>query len=94
MNENPRDLQQWLQRLEQLHPSEIDLGLERISRVAELAGLLDALPPIVTVGGTNGKGSVVEYLVLCLDAAGLKTGAYTSPPVSYTHLTLPTTPYV
>ena len=83
MNENPRDLQQWLQRLEQLHPSEIDLGLERISRVAELAGLLDALPPIVTVGGTNGKGSVVEYLVLCLDAAGLKTGAYTSPHLNH-----------
>lgn len=79
MNEVRRDLEQWLQRLEQLHPSEIDLGLERIRKVAAQAGLLTGFPPIVTVAGTNGKGSVVEYLMQCFEAAGLKTGAYTSP---------------
>jgi len=72
-------LDEWLRYLEELHPDEIDLGLDRVRVVAERAGLLDRLPPIVTVGGTNGKGSVVEYLMRCYDAAGLRTGAYTSP---------------
>lgn len=79
MTEGARSLDQWLHRLEQLHPSEIDLGLERIRKVAGKAGLLSGFPPIVTVAGTNGKGSVVEYLMQCFEAAGLKTGAYTSP---------------
>ncbi len=79
VSETPRGLEQWLQRLERLHPTEIDLGLERIAVVAEHADLLHGLPPIITVAGTNGKGSVVEYLVNCFEAAGLRTGAYTSP---------------
>lgn len=79
MSNSTRSLERWLQRLEQLHPTEIDLGLDRIGVVAHHAGLIHGLPPIITVGGTNGKGSVVEYLQCCLEAAGVKTGAYTSP---------------
>ena len=71
-------LDAWLARLEQLHPQTIDLGLDRVRRVA-LA--LDIKPefPIIIVGGTNGKGSACTYLEAMLGAAGYKTGLYTSP---------------
>jgi len=71
-------LDAWLARLEQLHPQTIDLGLDRVRRVA-LA--LDIKPefPIIIVGGTNGKGSTCTYLEAMLGAAGYKTGLYTSP---------------
>ncbi|MBT9538248.1 MAG: bifunctional tetrahydrofolate synthase/dihydrofolate synthase [Thiobacillus sp.] len=68
----------WLARLEQLHPSAIDLGLERVRRVKDAMGLVPAFP-IITVGGTNGKGSTCAYLEAILGAAGYKTGLYTSP---------------
>jgi dihydrofolate synthase / folylpolyglutamate synthase len=75
----PRTLAEWLAWQERLHPAEIELGLERIGAVLARMGL--AKPPyrVVTVGGTNGKGSCVATLEsLCLEA-GLRTGAYTSP---------------
>ncbi|WP_310448410.1 bifunctional tetrahydrofolate synthase/dihydrofolate synthase [Thiobacillus sp.] len=68
----------WLARLEQLHPSAIDLGLERVRRVKDAMGLVPAFP-VITVGGTNGKGSTCAYLEAILGAAGYKTGLYTSP---------------
>jgi dihydrofolate synthase / folylpolyglutamate synthase len=71
-------LADWLARLEQLHPSAIELGLERVRRVREALGLAPAFPLIV-VGGTNGKGSTCAYLEAILSAAGYKTGLYTSP---------------
>lgn len=74
-------LQVWLDYLERLHPSEIDLGLERVSRVAANADLLKPAPFVITVGGTNGKGSTVCYLEEILSAAGYKTAVYTSPHI-------------
>jgi dihydrofolate synthase/folylpolyglutamate synthase len=71
-------LAEWLARLEQLHPSAIELGLERVRRVKEAIGLAPAFPLII-VGGTNGKGSTCGYLEAMLGAAGYKTGLYTSP---------------
>ncbi|MBW8365034.1 MAG: bifunctional tetrahydrofolate synthase/dihydrofolate synthase [Rhizobium sp.] len=71
-------LDAWLARLERLHPSTIDLGLDRVRRVKEALGLVPDFPLIV-VGGTNGKGSTCAYLAAILDAAGYKTGLYTSP---------------
>ncbi len=72
-------LQQWLARLEQLHPKEIDLGLERIALVAERMGLLPPNARVITVAGTNGKGSTVAALEALALASGVKTGAATSP---------------
>ncbi len=71
-------LSAWLARLEQLHPVAIDLGLDRVRRVAKALGL-DPQCTILTVGGTNGKGSSCAYLEAILLAAGYKTGLYTSP---------------
>lgn len=74
-------LQVWLDYLEKLHPSEIDLGLERVSQVAANANILTPAPYVITVGGTNGKGSTVCYLEEILSAAGYKTAVYTSPHI-------------
>jgi dihydrofolate synthase / folylpolyglutamate synthase len=71
-------LEAWLARLEQLHPSTIELGLDRVRRVKDALGLEPAFP-VITVGGTNGKGSTCAYLEAILGAAGYKTGLYTSP---------------
>jgi dihydrofolate synthase/folylpolyglutamate synthase len=71
-------LADWLARLEQLHPSTIELGLDRVRRVKEALGIGPTFPLIV-VGGTNGKGSTCAFLEAILGAAGYKTGLYTSP---------------
>jgi dihydrofolate synthase/folylpolyglutamate synthase len=71
-------LADWLVRLEQLHPSTIELGLDRVRRVWHALGL-EPMFPIIIVGGTNGKGSTCAYLEAILGAAGYKTGLYTSP---------------
>ena len=68
----------WLERLERLHPSTIELGLDRVRRVKDALGL-DPAFPLIVVGGTNGKGSTCAYLEAILGAAGYKTGLYTSP---------------
>ncbi len=73
-----RTLSDWLARLEQLHPSAIALGLERVRRVKDAMELAPAFPVLV-VGGTNGKGSTCAILDAILRAAGYRTGLYTSP---------------
>ena len=73
-------LDNWLARLEQLHPSTIELGLDRVQRVKDALGLAPTFPLII-VGGTNGKGSTCAFLEAILLAAGYKTGLYTSPHV-------------
>lgn len=72
-------LQQWLEWLEQAHRKPIDLGLDRVSKVAQRLSLIPAGAPVITVGGTNGKGSTVAFLEAMAIAAGYRTGAYTSP---------------
>jgi dihydrofolate synthase / folylpolyglutamate synthase len=73
------NLQQWLSLLETRHPSEIDLGLDRIRVVAQELDCLDFSCPIALVAGTNGKGSCVEVLKQLALSKGLKVGTYTSP---------------
>lgn len=76
-------LPQWLERIEACHPSEIELGLERLQQVAERLELqLDSAFKIVA-GGTNGKGSSLAMLDAVLLEAGLKTGRYSSPHFLY-----------
>ncbi len=72
-------LGQWLSRLERLHPREIELGLERVGEVADRLGLRKPESRVITVAGTNGKGSVVAVMEAVLTAAGYRPGASTSP---------------
>ena len=76
---NQRTLHDWLARLERQHPRAIDLGLERVREVAERMGLGKPAPCVITVGGTNGKGSTVAFIEAIARASGLRVGAYTSP---------------
>jgi len=73
------DLDSWLQRIISLHPEEIELGLDRIQAVANRMGLTKLANKVVTVAGTNGKGSCVACLQAVLESAGYRSGAYTSP---------------
>jgi dihydrofolate synthase/folylpolyglutamate synthase len=72
-------LDEWLDWQLQLHPSTIELGLERISRVLARTGWRQPDVPVITVGGTNGKGSCVALLDALLRAAGHRVGTFTSP---------------
>ena len=74
-----RALDDWLRWQENLHPHSIDLGLERVQQVAADLGLAPFVCPVVTVGGTNGKGSCVALLEAMLAAGGLRVGTFTSP---------------
>ena len=69
-----------LDRLMGLHPKVIDLSLDRVWRLLERLGHPErALPPVVHVAGTNGKGSTIAYLRAMLEAAGRRVHVYTSP---------------
>jgi dihydrofolate synthase/folylpolyglutamate synthase len=72
-------LAEWLAWQETLHPSEIELGLERVSRVLAAMGLAAPAFSVITVAGTNGKGSTVAMLEAIPHAAGYRVGSYTSP---------------
>jgi len=73
-----RSLPEWLGYIERQHPKSIALGLERVAEVfSRLKIKIDC--PVVTVGGTNGKGSTCAMLESILRAAGYRTGLYTSP---------------
>ncbi|MFZ6047134.1 bifunctional tetrahydrofolate synthase/dihydrofolate synthase [Pseudomonas sp. CR3202] len=74
-----RTLADWLSYLEQLHPTAIDMGLERSREVASRLGLGRPAPKVITVTGTNGKGSTCAFLAALLRAQGLKVGVYSSP---------------
>jgi len=69
----------WLNWIGSVHSTEIDLGLDRIGVVAEKLGVLKPDCPVITVGGTNGKGSVVAGLDAIYRAAGYRVGTFTSP---------------
>jgi len=75
----PADLDGWLARLEAAHPTAIDLGLERVAAVGRRLGVLDPTARVITVGGTNGKGSVARTLEGVLNGLGVATALYTSP---------------
>ncbi|MBS0291121.1 MAG: bifunctional tetrahydrofolate synthase/dihydrofolate synthase [Proteobacteria bacterium] len=74
----PQTLDGWLGHCEQLHPKSIDMGLARVAEVARRLGLrFDC--PVITVAGTNGKGSTCAMLEAVAMQAGYRTGVYTSP---------------
>ncbi|TWI53091.1 dihydrofolate synthase/folylpolyglutamate synthase [Pseudomonas duriflava] len=74
-----RTLSDWLSYFEQLHPSAIEMGLERSRTVFQSLGLGRLAPRVVTVTGTNGKGSTCAFLAELLSEAGLRVGVYSSP---------------
>ena len=71
-------LSEWLSHIENLHPVTIDMGLERVRHVAQSMALAFDVP-VITVAGTNGKGSTCAMLEAILSQAGYKVGLYTSP---------------
>jgi dihydrofolate synthase / folylpolyglutamate synthase len=72
-------LSEWLSWIDKVHINEIELGLERVRRVAERLSLLTPSCPVIIVGGTNGKGSTVSGLEAIYRAAGYQVGAFTTP---------------
>ncbi len=74
-----KTLAQWLTEIEQQHALEIDMSLERVLQVAARLSVLKFNCPVITVGGTNGKGSTVATLAAIYGAAGYRCGVYTSP---------------
>ncbi|MGO9992653.1 MAG: bifunctional tetrahydrofolate synthase/dihydrofolate synthase [Steroidobacteraceae bacterium] len=75
----PRSLEQWLVHHAQVHPHTIDLGLERLKCVLERLEWRQPSVPVITIAGTNGKGSVTAYCAAMLAAAGYRVGTFTSP---------------
>jgi dihydrofolate synthase/folylpolyglutamate synthase len=73
-----RTLAEWLAFIERQHPASIALGLERVETVRRQLALALACP-VITVGGTNGKGSTCAMLEAILGAAGYRVGRYSSP---------------
>ena len=83
MSETPRDLAGWIDFISAQHSSEIDLGLDRLRQAANQLGLSHFNCPLITVAGTNGKGSSITALESFYIGAGYRTACYTSP-----HLTV------
>jgi dihydrofolate synthase / folylpolyglutamate synthase len=75
----PTDLASWLDYINDCHPRAVELSLSRIRTVAARLDLLSWSCPVITVAGTNGKGSCIALLKAILQAAGYQCGAYTSP---------------
>ncbi|MEA5098617.1 MAG: bifunctional tetrahydrofolate synthase/dihydrofolate synthase [Burkholderiaceae bacterium] len=82
MTSKMRSFAEWLAYIENLHPQNIELGLARIMPVFQRLGIHFACP-VITVGGTNGKGSTCAMLESILMAAGYRTGLYTSPHIHH-----------
>jgi len=74
-----RTLAEWLTLQEAVHPKSIDLELTRVAAVARTLGVETPEFPVITVAGTNGKGSVVAHLEALFGALGASTGLFTSP---------------
>ncbi len=78
MTSETKSLQDWLAHCERLHPKTIEMGLERVREVAQRLDLRFSCP-VITVAGTNGKGSTCAMLEAIALEAGWRTGVYTSP---------------
>lgn len=76
-----QSLTDWLSYLEHVHPMTIDMGLDRVRAVAQKANLLQLPGRVITVGGTNGKGTTCAMLSSILRAASYRTGVYASPHI-------------
>ena len=75
----PHTLSDWLRWIEAVHPRSIELGLDRVHAVLDAMRLRQPPFRVITVGGTNGKGSTVAMCDTVLRAGGYRVGAYTSP---------------
>lgn len=73
------NLNEWLERIRSIHGQEMDLSLERTMQVAEKLGLLAGNPLVITVAGTNGKGSCVAGIEAIMLESGYKVGSFTTP---------------
>jgi dihydrofolate synthase/folylpolyglutamate synthase len=78
----PKTVVEWLAYIEALHPKAIAMGLDRVKLVIEKLQLSPAFP-IITVAGTNGKGSVCAMLSHIYTQAGYRVGCYTSPHINH-----------
>lgn len=78
----PETLDQWLEFISSVHPKDMDLGLERVADVAAKLAVTVPAPCVVTIAGTNGKGSTTAALEALLQSAGLNVGATFSPHIS------------
>lgn len=74
-----RSLAQWLQYLESIHPTAIDMGLERVTSVASALGLSFSNSTVITVAGTNGKGTTCKFLEQAMLLQGKTVAVYSSP---------------
>ncbi len=75
------NLSAWLEHISSVHPREIELGLDRVRRVAERLALPAPAPQVFTIAGTNGKGSTAAAIEAVLRNSGLQVGCYLSPHV-------------
>lgn len=75
----PGTLAEWLDYQQRIHALGVDLGLDRVNAVWQRMGAPALARRVITIGGTNGKGSTVAFLENMLAAAGLRVGCYTSP---------------
>lgn len=73
------NLSQWLQYQQSIHAKGVELGLERVREVAGRLALGKPAPRVISVAGTNGKGSTVAFIEAVVRAAGHRVGTYTSP---------------
>ncbi len=74
-----RTLSDWLGYIERQHPKTIAMGLERVRVVADAMALPKPARHVITIAGTNGKGSTVAFVEAIARAADWRVGAYTSP---------------
>ena len=81
MPEQPEDLPSWLEYISQQHPEVIDMGLGRFSQVQRSLNLKQPAPKVITVAGTNGKGSTARVIEALLLDAGYSVGTTLSPHV-------------
>lgn len=75
----PKSLAEWLAYLESIHPTTIDMGLDRVSVVAERLGFDFSASKVITVAGTNGKGTTCRFLEQALVEQGKRVAVYSSP---------------
>ncbi len=72
-------LEEWLSAIEAAHPTEVDLGLDRVAKVADRLNLDFSRSKVITVAGTNGKGSTCAMLDSIIRASNATSGVYSSP---------------
>ncbi len=78
-----RNLADWLEYIERTHPSEIEMGLDRVSSVARTMGLQAPEAQVITVAGTNGKGSTAVAMEALLLSSGRRVGCTLSPHIRH-----------